>query len=400
MLQEVRLKAMHKDQRGKPLASEWQEIKESFEIVFSQYHLNAAIWSLADKKYAGTLTLIHKRIRMDDFEILAYTPQSATTALLKQHGLTRQQVGLPKKEEASSLDSKSPVVKTTKQTSVMNFFAAKKPSASATKQSATATTATTCHGLSHHPEGRFQYIRFANLDLIQTYVPNNGTKDESFQRRQDWDASMLDLFQSRQAVDKYLQEKDNNKNSEPRPLLWCGDMNCAFTYQDGTHWSQEPPVPDGSIYEWWTDEAKCFVGGNKKGNADAKHAENVGMPSFTPAERRRFGELMTKSDFSDVWRRLHPNGVPDDGDDDDSKKTYASEWDRPNYTWRGHLSKNGGFGAKYQGKGQRLDYFLLSPSTLVSSVEDCDILGYGTQREGLFCGSDHCATLLKLKKDF
>jgi exonuclease III len=393
MLQEVRLKAMHKDQRGKPLASEWQEIKESFETVFSQYHHagNAAIWSLADTKYAGTLTLIHKRIRMEDFEILAYTPQSATTALLKQHGLTRQQVGLAE-EVCRTWDPKSsPVVKTTKQTSVMNFFAAKKPSA--TKQPAATTT---CNGLSHHPDGRFQYLRFANLDLIQTYVPNNGVKDESFQRRQDWDAAMLDLFQSRQATNKYLKE-NSNKSSKARPLLWCGDMNCAFTYQDGTHWSPKQEQ-DGSIYEWWTDEAKCFVGGNKKENINAKHAENVGMPSFTPAERRRFGELMTKSDFSDVWRSLHPNGVVTD--DDDDSKTYASEWDKPNYTWRGHLGKNGGFGAKYQGKGQRLDYFLLSPSILVSSVEACDILGYGEQREGLFCGSDHCASLLKLKKDF
>jgi exonuclease III len=180
-------------------------------------------------------------------------------------------------------------------------------------------------------------------------------------------------------------------------------MNCAFTYQDGTHWStnsQEQREPDGNVYEWWTDEAKCFVrGGSKKeNNTVAKHADNVGMPSFTPAERRRFGELMTESDFSDVWRSLHPNGVQQPPNDDDSK-TYASEWDKPNYTWRGHLGKNGGFAAKYQGKGQRLDYFLLSPSTLVSSVEACDILGYGEQREGLFCGSDHCASILKLKKD-
>lgn len=64
------------------------------------------------------------------------------------------------------------------------------------------------------------------------------------------------------------------------------------------------------------------------------------------------------------------------------------------------MSNNGNsYASKYEGKGQRLDYFLLSPSSLMKDVvESCDILGYGASREGLFCGSDHCATMLRLKR--
>jgi hypothetical protein len=53
--------------------------------------------------------------------------------------------------------------------------------------------------------------------------------------------------------------------------------------------------------------------------------------------------------------------------------------------------------ARYQGKGQRIDYFLLSNHAM-DRVESCHILGYGELREGFFCGSDHCASLLVLKK--
>merc|ERR1712238_393152 len=94
-------------------------------------------------------------------------------------------------------------------------------------------------------------------------------------------------------------------------------------------------------------------------------------------------------------------------------------WEVANYTWRGRQAKNQGGYAKYQGRGQRIDYFLLSPSKLCSRsskhkeestsvsastsaplatrdydgdddddsdnkinkksfVESCDILGYGT----------------------
>jgi hypothetical protein len=42
-----------------------------------------------------------------------------------------------------------------------------------------------------------------------------------------------------------------------------------------------------------------------------------------------------------------------------------------------------------------LDYFFLSPY-LTGTVKVCEILGYGTQRQGLFCGSDHCASILVL----
>ena len=262
----------------------------------------------------------------------------------------------------------------TKQTSVTSFFA------KSTCPSVTTNKASSRH--QHHPEGRFQFFRFTNLDLLQTYVPNNGTKEESFQKRCTWDQTMLQFFLQRQAILKLAKDVD-------RPLLWCGDMNVAKEYLDGTHWIKRP---DGTIYEWWTDESKSLAGSKVIPN-NKKHPDNVGIPSFTPAERRRFQEILTKAQLIDVWRELHPQGTVDD------KRRYATEWDKPNYTWRGHLGNNGGgFAAKYQGKGQRLDYFLLSPPSLLSAVQSCEILGWGEQRDGLFCGSDHCATMLQLQQ--
>jgi exonuclease III len=75
-------------------------------------------------------------------------------------------------------------------------------------------------------------------------------------------------------------------------------------------------------------------------------------------------------------------------------------WNKAEYTWRGAVARTTSTfdKARYQGKGQRIDYFLLS-NHAVDRVESCYILGYGEHREGFFCGSDHCASLLLLKKN-
>ncbi|KAL3907500.1 MAG: hypothetical protein SGARI_003510, partial [Bacillariaceae sp.] len=236
----------------------------------------------------------------------------------------------------------------------------------------------------HHPEGRFQFFFFPDMDVIQTYVPNNGTKNESFAKRKQWDLDMKKFLEERQIILKKC-------NCPHRKLLWCGDLNVAKDYRDGSHWKRQD---DGSIYEFWTDESRCFVQSDTKKHASNKAPENVGMPSFTPAERRRFTELLHLGDLCDVWRQLHPEGAKGKGG---KSGINNNQWDLPNYSWRGHQGKNPGSFAKYQGKGQRLDYFLLSPSNQVSSmVLSSDIMGYGERKEGLFCGSDHCAVHLDL----
>lgn len=49
---------------------------------------------------------------------------------------------------------------------------------------------------------------------MNTYVPNNGWKDEetSFQRRRKWDKRIKEFI---------LQSTD-------KPLIWCGDLNVRY----------------------------------------------------------------------------------------------------------------------------------------------------------------------------
>jgi exonuclease III len=436
-LQEVRLKSSGPSdhQRGRPLDSEYngfvQHVLE--EQVFSDYQ---QFWSLADTKYAGTLTLIHRRCfensnNMMGFssslspDFVAFTPQSAIDLMLRRLGTTREECGFsPSLSAATSSISTPSSQKRTTQASLTSFFSPKKPlSLSPEKKKAQISlesfpprkTSKATTGITrHHPEGRFQFFFFPDMDVIQTYVPNNGTKEESFHKRRHWDYDILQFFRDRRTI--LSKQTSGNR----RKLLWCGDMNVALNYQDGSHWEERvikeeerggdrssggcsETTTKSAIYEWWTDESKCFVQSDNKSPLRNKRPEDIGMPSFTPAERKRFSSILQEADLCDVWRHLHPNGISVDCDNPTQTRNCNSRWDLPNYTWRGHLARREGNIAKYQGKGQRLDYFLLAPSHLVKDnpssaiVKGCEILGYGEQKEGLFCGSDHCAVLLELK---
>lgn len=244
---------------------------------------------------------------------------------------------------------------------------------------------------------------------------------------------------------------------------FAGDMNATLSYQDGSHWKRRKSsgisgnnnhdkddddvdkeeksgvVGDGdgddSVYEWFRDTKVCFSRSSNNAKNPPKLKENRGMPGFTPGERLRFSELLKEGDFCDLWREQHPKGVESvcDNDDEDEEKADSNHWEHANYTWRGALSKTPGGFSKYQGRGQRIDYFLLSPSkfgveamaltrkrqqqrvvtgvlstTTTTTTEeddgdccyhleaDCQIRGCGSRMEGLFCGSDHCAVELKL----
>lgn len=63
----------------------------------------------------------------------------------------------------------------------------------------------------HEPDGRVILAEFESFRLLNTYVPNNGWKDEetSFQRRRKWDKRIHEFV---------LQSSD-------KPLIWCGDLN-------------------------------------------------------------------------------------------------------------------------------------------------------------------------------
>ena len=341
-LQEVRCKATSPTRRDKPC----REDETAFQHLFQggPFQTYEAFWSLADTRYSGTCTLMHKRLglRGEHDDMAAFSTTSAIDLLLKKYNLTRADVGIAETTTA--------VTKTA--CSIQSFFG----SSSTTPP--------------HDDQGRFQFFSLEDIDIIHTYVPNHGTKPESFARRQEWDNDMLQFLKNRQT----LLEKANRGQ---RQLLWAGDMNVARDYRDGTHWSES----NGMIQEWWTNESKCFV----RPSSENREACHRGMPSFTPAERTRFEAMLKQGQLMDVWRELHPHGS--------TSHEHLSKWERPDWTWRGHPGKNKK--AKYEGTGQRLDYFLTA-NIPMNQVEECEILGHGTNREGLFCGSDHCAVTLQL----
>jgi exonuclease III len=363
-IQEARVKAASNQERGTPQASEYQgPVETALTKTFRNYQ--EPYWSLAETRYAGTLTLIHKRLLAPQ---VAFSVDSAIDLLLEKYQLTRTQVDLPlilenhqKQQQQKQQDKK-------KQTSIHSFFSAttNKAASSNTNTNNTTTTKQNEQHQQHHEEGRFQFFAFPNMDILQTYVPNHGIKPDKWDKRKRWDLQLEQFLLQRQRL--LLK-----KRTKSRPFVWCGDLNVAHCYTDGTHWSRKKK--DDGIYEWWTDERKCLVGPAPPLPKDPQH---VGMPSFTPVERTRVTKLWQVGKLVDVWRQLHP--------------TPSSNWDDPHWTWKGK-------GKLYGNKGQRIDYFLIDCSNIVAvqeAVESCEILGYG-DRKGLFCGSDHCVSLLKLK---
>ncbi|CAJ1953618.1 unnamed protein product [Cylindrotheca closterium] len=395
-LQEARLKAKSSTCRGEPMASELNgPVENVLNTVFNEY---IPYWSLADSRYAGTLTLLHHKFQTS--VQVAYSLDSAMDLLLKHYELTRDQV-VGVKASISSSQTKdnnsagaTPKKQQQQQKSISSFFKATAPSSSTKRPSSSnkrprTTSRKQQQQQQHQEEGRFQFFLFPDKDIVQTYVPNHGMKMEKWEKRKQWDLEVLEFVQQRQLILDHVAkttDNDNNNNHHHhhhhRTLLWCGDLNVAHTYMDGTDWKKTQN--GGEFYEWWTDESKCIIK-NKK-NVDyydddtkSKDPQYVGMPSFTPAERTRFSRFLQIGKLVDVWRQLHPHP--------------CENWNAPHWTWRGHPGPK----SPYANRGQRLDYFLLSESD-TERVESCRIMGTGNHK-GLFCGSDHCVSLLVLKEN-
>eukprot|EP00980_Cylindrotheca_fusiformis_P018666 scaffold6219_cov146-Cylindrotheca_fusiformis.AAC.1 len=336
-IQEARIQASSKNNRGTPaLASSSSEYQKGGGPVVEKV-LNSNIfrnytpyWSLADTRYAGTLTLIHQRIISKNKQPIEvrYSFDSAIDWLLQQYQQTRDQHQFRRIDDDDNDDDNDhnhdtttrPKLSTKKQqqrqTSIHSFFKATSTT-SPSKEHRKQQQQQPCR---HHKEGRFQYFAFTGLDIMQTYVPNHGTKPEQWERRKRWDLQMEEFLQQRRTI------------AANRPLLWCGDLNVAHMYADGTHWKRIPLTKDGSlrtsssrIYEWWTDERKCMSFSNNNNN-NHKDPQFVGMPSFTPIERSRFTKLLQVGQFVDVWRKLHPTTTTTDS---------IPNWDKdPYWTWK------------------------------------------------------------------
>ncbi|CAA7405092.1 unnamed protein product [Spirodela intermedia] len=194
----------------------------------------------------------------------------------------------------------------------------------------------------HEPDGRVILAEFESLYLLNTYVPNNGWKDDenSFKRRRKWDKRMLEFI---------LQSSD-------KPLIWCGDLNVSHQVTDVSH-------PD------------FFIGAKLNGYVPP-NTEDCGQPGFTLAERQRFTKILSLGKLVDAYRYLHEEQDMDGG-----------------FSWSGNPV------GKYRGKRMRIDYFIVSEQ-LRDRIVACQIHGRGIELEG-FYGSDHCPVSLELlpKKD-
>lgn len=189
----------------------------------------------------------------------------------------------------------------------------------------------------HHPDGRVILARFAHLELLGTYVPNNGTSEASFARRRQWEAE----------VDRLL--------AAPRdqPLVWLGDLNVA------AGWHDVGPSP-----EWFRTQ-------NGK---DASDEDDRGQPGFTANEQSRFERTLESAGLVDAYRLLFPD----------------ADWSR-DVTWRGTPGVNVPEEGRYYGKGMRIDYVCVPRAGV--RVERALVCGRGALREG-FLGSDHCPLLV------
>ncbi|KAL6552577.1 DNA-(apurinic or apyrimidinic site) endonuclease [Orobanche hederae] len=192
-------------------------------------------------------------------------------------------------------------------------------------------------GSKHEADGRVIVAEFESFRLLNTYVPNNGWKEEesSFQRRRKWDKRMLEFV---------LRTCD-------KPLIWCGDLNVSHQDIDVSH------------PEFFSDaKLNGYVPPNK---------EDCGQPGFTLSERKRFGSLLKEGKLLDAYRYLHKDKEMDRG-----------------FSWSGNPV------GKYRGKRMRIDYFIVSDE-LQERIVSCEMHGHGIELEGFF-GSDHCPVSLEL----
>ncbi|KAI5665007.1 hypothetical protein M9H77_24330 [Catharanthus roseus] len=194
-------------------------------------------------------------------------------------------------------------------------------------------------GTKHEPDGRVIIAEFESLRILNTYVPNNGWKEEesSFQRRRKWDKKMLEFV---------LQNSD-------KTLIWCGDLNVSHEDMDVSH-------PE-------------FFAAAKLNGYIPPNKEDCGQPGFTLNERRRFGTILKEGKLVDAYRYLHKDKDMDRG-----------------FSWSGNPI------GKYRGKRMRIDYFIVSEK-LQDRIVSCQMHGQGIELDG-FYGSDHCPVSLQLSR--
>ncbi|KAL6177570.1 hypothetical protein ACLB2K_049096 [Fragaria x ananassa] len=191
----------------------------------------------------------------------------------------------------------------------------------------------------HEPDGRVILAEFETFQLLNTYAPNNGWKEEenSFPRRRKWDKRILEFV----------------LHCSDKPLIWCGDLNVSHEEIDVSH-------PD-------------FFSAAKVNGYVPPNKEDCGQPGFTLSERKRFGNILKEGKLIDAYRFLHKEKDMEHG-----------------FSWSGNPI------GKYRGKRMRIDYFVVAEQ-LKDRIVSCEMHGQGIELQG-FYGSDHCPVTLVLSE--
>ncbi|KAL6545492.1 DNA-(apurinic or apyrimidinic site) endonuclease [Orobanche gracilis] len=134
-------------------------------------------------------------------------------------------------------------------------------------------------GSKHETDGRAIVAEFESFRLLNTYVPNNGWKEEesSFQRRRKWDKRMLEFV---------LRTCD-------KPLMWCGDLNVS-----GEQWKERVSgiLMGFPGYQYCYQDIDVshpeFFSEAKLNGYVPPNKEDCGQPGFTLSERKRFGSIL------------------------------------------------------------------------------------------------------------
>ena len=208
------------------------------------------------------------------------------------------------------------------------------------------------HSNKHHKDGRVMIFEFDKFILMNTYAPNNGWDENAFERRRNWDKTILQAMKT-EFVKTYGQ----------KPLVWVGDLNVCKTDDDAS----DIQFYRHGIYQ------------HDKRYTIPMDENDKGQPGCTKNEQKRFNEIINAGNLVDTYRHFHKVGSDENSD---------NQW-----SWRGSPPRNFAT-ARYYGKGMRIDYSLVD-KRLLEYVKRSDILGHGKERHG-FLGSDHSPILLTL----
>ncbi|KAF4737213.1 hypothetical protein FOZ63_001688, partial [Perkinsus olseni] len=195
----------------------------------------------------------------------------------------------------------------------------------------------------HHPEGRIVLADFEseNLQLLLTYVPNNGWAEDSFAKRRRFDHEMKNFLEAAKC--------------QGRRTIWLGDL---VRGEDASSLSLARPVCGENVAANWND-----VGPD---------------PAWFRRQKQSpgFAELLKTGGLIDAYRHCHPD----------------EDWEK-DATWRGAPGKppNPPEFGRFYGKGMRIDYVLV-PESMTKDVKSVENLGIGKERKG-FMGSDHAPLL-------